>query len=146
MRILLWMTGTAQTFFSLFHFLPGYRCADTDTDTKTWNSGLKILKTIAFVHKLLAVPSYIPVTALQLGELRRQFECPLCRKVFQHRSKFIRHYKTHTEERPYPCPVCGEAFKHQWNMKAHLVLHVGREGREQNSGGCVDRSMNWPLI
>lgn len=47
--------------------------------------------------------------------------CPLCNRVFHHKSHFIGHYTTHTGEKPHACPYCVYRTARNRNMKAHIA-------------------------
>ena len=45
--------------------------------------------------------------------------CPECGKCSKAPSDFIKHFRTHTGERPFECEVCGQGFKESSSMYKH---------------------------
>ncbi|KAK7082268.1 hypothetical protein SK128_027459 [Halocaridina rubra] len=46
--------------------------------------------------------------------------CPLCGRVFQHKNNFLKHYKTHTGEKPFACIYCSFRTIQKVNLKTHM--------------------------
>ncbi|KAH1003741.1 hypothetical protein HUJ04_003611 [Dendroctonus ponderosae] len=42
-----------------------------------------------------------------------------------------RHLTTHRDERKFKCSVCGKDFKLAWDMKKHLISHVGEAKHQE---------------
>ncbi|KAK4324198.1 hypothetical protein Pmani_005200 [Petrolisthes manimaculis] len=53
------------------------------------------------------------------------FVCTVCQKPFNHKGNFLKHYRTHTGEKPFQCPKCP----YKATQKAHLTSHMlGKHG------------------
>ncbi|GBM98376.1 Zinc finger protein with KRAB and SCAN domains 3 [Araneus ventricosus] len=48
-----------------------------------------------------------------------RFVCPRCGKGFGRKNNLVRHYRTHTGEKPFACDKCEKGF----GRKDHLVIH-----------------------
>ncbi|XP_053627388.1 longitudinals lacking protein, isoforms H/M/V isoform X9 [Cherax quadricarinatus] len=46
--------------------------------------------------------------------------CPCCGRVFLHKNNFLKHYKTHTGEKPFSCPLCSFRTIQKGNLKTHV--------------------------
>ncbi|XP_071515049.1 uncharacterized protein [Panulirus ornatus] len=56
---------------------------------------------------------------------KTSFICAVCQKAFNHRGNFMKHYRTHTGEKPFQCTKCP----YKATQKAHLTTHMlGRHG------------------
>ncbi|MCP9260611.1 hypothetical protein DINM_004002 [Dirofilaria immitis] len=49
--------------------------------------------------------------------------CDICGKEL--RSNFIRHMKTHNNEKPYSCSYCQKNFTRKANLDMHMLTHTG---------------------
>ncbi|XP_063864180.1 longitudinals lacking protein, isoforms H/M/V-like isoform X10 [Scylla paramamosain] len=79
------------------------------------------------------------------GSYKTSFICAFCQKGFNHKGNFMKHYRTHTGEKPFQCPKCP----YKATQKAHLTTHmVGRHGEfpksdkllQSSLAGCHQRS------
>ncbi|XP_072141370.1 uncharacterized protein [Dermacentor andersoni] len=50
-------------------------------------------------------------------------KCESCGKLFHQAHQLVRHYRTHTDERPYKCEICGKSFSNVWTLRAHQLTH-----------------------
>lgn len=48
--------------------------------------------------------------------------CPVCGKGFNHKNNYLKHYRTHTGEKPYKCTLCP----YRAAQKVHLQHHIMR--------------------
>ncbi|KAM9699000.1 zinc finger protein 621-like [Dama dama] len=54
------------------------------------------------------------------------YKCKECGKIFRYNSKFLRHKRSHTGEKPFKCKECGKAFKSSQNCIIHEKNHIGQ--------------------
>lgn len=65
----------------------------------------------------------LPVSQLNLDELGtggRCFRCPVCAREVKERTDFIRHYMTHTGEKPFWCQLCSYKASRKYTLMRHL--------------------------
>jgi uncharacterized Zn-finger protein len=55
------------------------------------------------------------------------YTCEVCSRSFKFKSKFIRHKRIHTGERPYVCKTCGYSFTQSHHLKRHEEKHTGEK-------------------
>ncbi|XP_070382161.1 zinc finger protein 567-like isoform X2 [Dermacentor albipictus] len=56
---------------------------------------------------------------------RKNHKCESCGKQFYRSDHLVRHYRTHTDERPYKCEICDKMFRRSSNLDVHKRIHVG---------------------
>ncbi|XP_055953184.1 zinc finger protein 84-like [Argiope bruennichi] len=49
--------------------------------------------------------------------------CSLCPYFTANKSHLIRHFRTHTGERPHQCAVCKKSFRQRAHLQTHLIVH-----------------------
>ena len=54
---------------------------------------------------------------------RRSYICDVCRKIFYDKSKWTRHLRIHTGEKPFICDICFKSF----SRKDALFSHKSRK-------------------
>ncbi|XP_057322752.1 zinc finger protein 354B-like [Microplitis mediator] len=57
---------------------------------------------------------------------RKLYNCEQCDYANNYKSKFVRHKKTHTRERPYQCFCCSSTFTYRNAFKSHLFTHIDK--------------------
>ncbi|XP_060094647.1 zinc finger protein 436-like [Heteronotia binoei] len=57
----------------------------------------------------------------------RIYNCSLCEKSFNFKSKFEIHRRVHTGEKPYTCLECGKGFRRSDQLNLHLRTHTGEK-------------------
>ncbi|XP_036064830.1 zinc finger protein 641 isoform X4 [Onychomys torridus] len=60
--------------------------------------------------------------------------CTECGKSFGRRHHLVRHWLTHTGEKPFHCPRCDKSFGRKHHLDRHLLTHQG-----QSPGSSWDR-------
>ena len=53
--------------------------------------------------------------------------CDICGKICESKSKFDRHYRVHSNERPFKCEYCGKGFKVRAHLRDHRRIHTGEK-------------------
>nr|XP_054920283.1 zinc finger protein 479-like isoform X1 [Dermacentor andersoni] len=55
---------------------------------------------------------------------REDHKCESCGKLFPWGSLLVRHYRTHTDERPYSCEICDKSFRRSDHLDVHKRMHT----------------------
>ncbi|XP_011903893.1 PREDICTED: zinc finger protein 641 isoform X5 [Cercocebus atys] len=55
--------------------------------------------------------------------------CTECGKSFGRRHHLVRHWLTHTGEKPFQCPRCEKSFGRKHHLDRHLLTHQGQSPR-----------------
>uniref|UniRef100_A0A8C5G2J8 Oocyte zinc finger protein XlCOF22-like n=1 Tax=Gouania willdenowi TaxID=441366 RepID=A0A8C5G2J8_GOUWI len=58
---------------------------------------------------------------------KASLKCDVCRKSFNVQSKFKRHMRIHTGEKPFECDVCRKCFTQESTLKRHMIIHTGEK-------------------
>ncbi|GBN77179.1 Zinc finger protein 572, partial [Araneus ventricosus] len=56
-----------------------------------------------------------------------RFVCPRCRKGFGKKHHLVRHYRTHTGEKPFACDKCEKGFGRKDYLVTHYRTHTGEK-------------------
>ena len=51
----------------------------------------------------------------------REFQCPMCSKIFTQNCHCKRHMRTHTGKRPFSCSYCDYASNRKDNLRIHCL-------------------------
>lgn len=69
--------------------------------------------------------------------------CTECGKSFGRRHHLVRHWLTHTGEKPFQCPRCEKSFGRKHHLDRHLLTHQGQSPRNSWDKGT---SVFWNLF
>ncbi|XP_063702118.1 Krueppel homolog 1-like isoform X1 [Culicoides brevitarsis] len=87
-------------------------------------------------QKTFAVPARL-IRHYRTHTGERPFECEFCHKMFSVKENLQVHRRIHTKERPYKCSVesCGRAFEHSGKLHRHMRIHTGERPHKCNICG-----------
>ena len=51
---------------------------------------------------------------------KEKFSCPYCPRKLNFRSAFVRHMRTHSNEKNFVCSMCHAGFKQDYQLKYHI--------------------------
>lgn len=72
-------------------------------------------------------PLLVPVSQLDLDSLMvgaKVYRCPVCDREVRERADFLRHYMTHTGEKPFCCDFCPYKAGRRFTLMRHVkTLH-----------------------
>ncbi|GIY72964.1 hypothetical protein CEXT_118711 [Caerostris extrusa] len=57
----------------------------------------------------------------------KRYSCSLCPYYSVQKSNLLRHFKTHTNERPYCCTQCDKSFTLKQALDIHTRTHSGEQ-------------------
>ncbi|GBO24562.1 Krueppel-related zinc finger protein 1 [Araneus ventricosus] len=57
----------------------------------------------------------------------KAFVCDVCKKGFTQKGDLVRHYRTHTDEKPFVCDVCKKGFNQKGTLDSHYRTHTGEK-------------------
>ena len=60
------------------------------------------------------------------------YQCYVCGRTFQNKHKLLRHFQSHTGEKPFQCPECGKRFA----LKHHVKEHIKCQHTEEKGFKC----------
>ena len=70
------------------------------------------------------VASLVNVLMANVIKTNNQFQCHLCKKIFNDTSKMKRHLLSHTGIKPVQCTKCSSSFLRREHLKRHMkTLH-----------------------
>lgn len=89
----------------------------------------------------------VMISGAAVGSSYKTFICAFCQKGFNHKGNFMKHYRTHTGEKPFQCTKCP----YKATQKAHLTTHMLGKHRELLESGKINDSLtscyqqtDWP--
>ncbi|XP_055859420.1 zinc finger protein 155 [Episyrphus balteatus] len=54
---------------------------------------------------------------------KKEFQCPMCSRIFGTRHNLKRHFMIHTGEKPFSCTICQKPFREVSTLKKHMHTH-----------------------
>ncbi|XP_065292451.2 zinc finger protein 22-like [Dermacentor albipictus] len=54
----------------------------------------------------------------------KKHKCKTCDKLFHRADSLVKHYRTHTGERPYKCRTCDKSFRQSSHLDKHKHTHT----------------------
>jgi len=76
----------------------------------------------------------------QTKQVKRDFICKYCSKVFTKKYNLTSHLRSHSNERPHQCEVCSQAFARESDRQRHMLTHG--EGKYK-CGGTLSDGTSW---
>jgi len=79
----------------------------------------------SLLHKIWSVNARILMSSRKKNHrwVAKSFYCIICSKDFSNQSKFARHLRTHTGEKPYQCILCLKMFGTKYHLRRHHSIH-----------------------
>ncbi|XP_055920218.1 zinc finger protein 271 [Eupeodes corollae] len=63
------------------------------------------------------------ISPLSGGGTKKEFQCPMCSRIFGTRHNLKRHFMIHTGEKPFSCTICQKPFREVSTLKKHMHTH-----------------------
>ena len=80
---------------------------------------LEFNKLILILRHFTCPSGKLKVSFVILIFIEEELVCEFCHVPFVSKSKFERHKRLHTEDKPFLCVYCGESFSHHTELKRH---------------------------
>lgn len=100
---------------------------------KTYSSVASLKDHISYMHENVKCILFILYLNFKKPLFQeKHFRCDQCGKIFKRNSDLIRHFKTHSNDRPFVCKSCGKTYKRSAHLRrheesAHMIFSKGRK-------------------
>ncbi|GBN48575.1 Zinc finger and SCAN domain-containing protein 22 [Araneus ventricosus] len=117
--------GVLQNEEEQQNVLPGEVSTDSDNRSSEFCISGELLVPVNNKCTVLSPSSTNAEVQWHLDDGR--FVCSRCRKGFGKKHHLVRHYRTHTGEKPFACDKCEKGFGRKHHLVRHYRTHTGEK-------------------